>query len=416
MHVKRKLLFIIPSLAAGGGERSLVSLLTAIDYDEYEVDLFLLQHDGIFMEQLPEQVNIVPLSDQLIRFMQPLRFSLLGFLVRGDLLSFYSRMMYTLTNRGPGPRSRREQRAWKYMVRCIPEFDKHYDAAIGFLEKTSIYCCVDKVKADCRIGWIHSDYDQLNLNPDFDRKYFERLDHLVTVSEECSNILKRRFPEQESKMSVVYNIISPSLIEKMAEQALPAGVDHDQLGNDGNEIRLLTVARLTEVKGIDIAIDACHLLIQEGYRVIWDVIGDGEERERLTKRIHLLGLDGRFRLLGLKTNPYPYIRHSDIYVHPSRYEGKSIAIDEAKILRKPMVITNYSTVKDQVTDGVDALIAEIDARSVADAIIRLIRDTSLKQHLIRNLTKQKLGTEGEIYKLYRMIGGLYEDKAALCYE
>ena len=71
--------------------------------------------------------------------------------------------------------------------------NKKYDVAIGYLEKNPIYFCIDKVKANKKIGFIHNDYDKLGMDPTIDKKYFKKLDNIVTVSEECANILNKDF-------------------------------------------------------------------------------------------------------------------------------------------------------------------------------------------------------------------------------
>jgi len=113
------------------------------------------------------------------------------------------------------------------------------------------------------------------------------------------------------------------------------------------------------------------------------------------------GLERSFVLLGAKANPYPYIARCDIYVQPSRYEGKSIAIEEAKALAKPIVATSFSTVASQLTDGFDGLIAGKSARSLAEAVERLLSDRELYRRIQNNLGSYEGQTAGieEFYAL-----------------
>ena len=87
----------------------------------------------------------------------------------------------------------------------------------------------------------------------------------------------------------------------------------------------------------DIAIKAAAILVKKGYTIKWYVLGEGEERNTLEQSIKEHNLIANFILLGIKENPYPYINNATIYVQPSRFEGKSLAIDEAKILHKPIL-------------------------------------------------------------------------------
>ncbi|MCR2802512.1 glycosyltransferase [Paenibacillus soyae] len=397
--MKQNLLFVMPSLDAGGGERSLVNLLSHIDYDRFNVDLFLLSHKGLFLELLPKEVNVLPLPQSFQTFSLSLTSSLKRFLSHGQPHLAISRLLYALRNRSLQNIARREQASWQYLANALEQLNKKYDAAIGYLEKTSIYFCVDKVIASNKIGWVHTDYDKMGMDPEFDRKYFEQLDHIITVSEECANVLKGRFPAQEPKVQVIYNIVSPTLIKKMA-----AVEKNDVYSRVKDQIVILSIGRLHPDKNFGLAISACKLLLDQGYDVQWNIIGEGEEREELQKRISEEGIGAHFKLLGLKSNPYPYLQQADIYVQTSCYEGKSIAIDEAKILHKPIVITNFSTARDQITDGVDGLIAEMNPLGLSEAVAAIIEDQRLKKRLSEQLSILNLGTESEIHKLYQVIG------------
>ncbi|MFI8706597.1 glycosyltransferase [Bacillus sp. NPDC077411] len=393
--MKKNLLFVIPSLTAAGGEKSLVNLLSQIDYNLYNVDLFLLKHDGMFMEFVPKEVQILSLPETYHLFALPLFKSIKQLILKREMTLAYNRVMFAIRNRNARNISIREQYNWKYVSKSLEKLPQKYDVAIGFLEKTSTYFCVDKVNAFKKIGWVHIDYDKLGMDPNFDIDYFKELDHIVTVSEECANKLKNRFPSQKNKVRVIYNIVSPTMINKMANQN-----NIDVYDRKDNEIVLLSIGRLHYQKAFELAIESCKKLIDRGYNIKWNIIGEGEEREKLTNLIKENKLEGTFRLLGLKSNPYPYIKQADIYIQTSRFEGKSIAIDEAKILNKPIIVTNFSTAKDQINDGIDGLIVDMDADAVANGVEKLVKDISLRERLAYNLSQLKLGTEGEINKLY----------------
>lgn len=397
--MKKNLLFVMPGLSAGGGEKSLVNLLSQIDYGQYNVDLFLFNHDGIFMEFLPKEVNIITLPDTYKLFSLPFAQSIKRLALENRLSLVYNRMMFAFRNVSNKASSITEQYNWKYIASSLDKLEKKYDAAIGFLEKTSTYFCVDKVKASKKIGWVHIDYDKLGMDPNFDIKYFDQLDHIVTVSEECANILKKRFPAQQDKVDVIYNIVSPKMINQMISY-----VNMDVYDRKTDETIILSIGRLHYQKGFEMAIEACRTLVKNNYKIRWYIIGEGEERDKLTGLIKKYRLEDHFILLGLKSNPYPYIKQADIYAQTSKFEGKSIAIDEAKILNKPIVVTNFSTAKDQINHGLNGMIVEMNADAIAEGIEGLIENKELKNKLISNLSNEKLGTEQEINKLYILVG------------
>ncbi|NOU97339.1 glycosyltransferase [Paenibacillus sp. LMG 31456] len=396
--MKKNLLFIMPNLTSGGGEKSLITLLSKIDYNLYNVDLFLLYHSGLFLEFIPKEVRLIPISENFELFTLPLFQAFKKLLFKGNVSLAYNRLMFSLRYRNISNVSQREQYNWKYLAKSLTKIEKRYDVAIGFLEKTASYYCIDKVDAAKKIGWVHIDYDQLGMDPQFDHKYFEQMDSIVTVSEECALILKNRFPDLKNKVKVIYNIVSPTMIYQMANQD-----NIDVYNRKEDEFNILSIGRLHYQKAFEIAIEACKRLIDRGYKIKWNIIGDGEEREKLTHLIHANHLQNHFKLLGLKSNPYPYLMQADIYAQTSRFEGKSIAIDEAKILNKPIIVTNFNTAKDQIKDGTDGLIVDMNADAMAAGIEKLIKDTSLRNKLSLNLASLKLGTEEEINKFYNLL-------------
>lgn len=396
--MKKKLLFVIPSLEAGGAEKSLVNLLNTIDLKLYEVDLILFKNAGLFLKLLPTAVNIIPLEGDYKTFTQSLFSSITDFITRGKFSLAFSRIAFTFKNTTNKNSGIAEQKAWKNIVKSIPKINKQYDAAIGFLEKSSIYFVVDCVTAKNKIGFVHNDYNQLDLDVPFDLAYFQKLNTIATVSEECKRVLQQNFPSQKEKVKVMYNIVSEKLIQEMASEKITI---------DDSKPILLSIGRLHPQKGFDLAIQAAKLLRNNDVDFIWYVIGEGAERPLLEKMISENRLQENFLLLGLKANPYPYMKAATIVVQSSRYEGKSIAIDEAKMLQKPIVVTNFTTAKDQIEHLKNGIITEMAPESLATALKSLLANPTLQKELSLHLSKEHLsrnfGTESEIETFYQIL-------------
>lgn len=394
--MKKDILFIIPSLSAGGGEKSLINLLEQIDYTQYNVDLFTLNKDGLFLDFVPNEVNIIENPKDLEVFKLSIIKSITKFLVNRNLRLAFNRGMFFIKNKLKISVSKREQYSWKYIKGAIGVLDKKYDVAIGYLEKTSNYICIDCVQADKKIGWIHTDYNKLGADKKFDKRYLSQLDYIVTVSEECAQVLKKEFNDLSKRIRIIKNIVSPSTIKKMS-------LENIDIKTINNEKIIVSVGRLSCEKGFDIAVKSCKILKDKGLKVKWILIGDGVEKANIEKLINENKLMSDFILVGVKSNPYKYLSKADIYVQPSRFEGKSIAMDEAKILGKPIVATNFSTVRDQINDKVDGIITEMNERSLADGIELLINDSKLYSNIVNNMREMSLGTESEVNKLYELI-------------
>ncbi|MBI5987097.1 glycosyltransferase [Clostridium perfringens] len=395
--MKKKLLFVINNLNCGGAEKALISLLETIDYSRFDIDLLLFKQEGIFMSKIPEEVNLLSEPECYKYFDMSIKIALLELIKKGRIDIAIARLLFGYVFKTEKSKVIGEQKVWKYLSAVFSRLDTEYDVAIGYLEKNPIYFCVDKVKAKKKIGWIHNDYEKLGMDKNIDNKYFNNLDYIFTVSEECLNILKNIFPQYNDKFKLMHNIVSAKTIRKLSLEEI------SDVKFSGENINIVSVGRLNYQKGFEMAIEACSILKEKGYKIKWNIVGEGEERSNLERLIKKFNIEDEFKLLGIRENPYSYIAQSDIYVQSSRFEGKSIAIDEAKILNKPIVLTSFSTAKDQIENNSNGVICDMDSSSLANYIEKLIKNDKLKNKLIRNLSKENWGNENEIKNLYGVI-------------
>lgn len=392
--MKKKLLFIMPQLGIGGAEKSLISLLEQIDYSAYDVDLLLFRKEGAFLADVPCQVNIIDTGSEYVCFDGSASRYIKSCLKRLRISRILNRIFYS-----KAVKSGDLDGIWKSLKRIMTAPQKHYDAAIAYLETTSTYYCADCVSAGKKIAYVHCDYRKHNFNPEFDRDFYSRFDSIVTISDECLASLAETFPESREKLTVIENITSEKTVRLLSEKAV------DDFESDGAK-KILTVGRLAPPKGHVMAVDAANILNRKGCNFKWYALGSGELEQQIRQQITKLGLEEKFILLGERANPYPYIANCDVYAQTSYSEGKSIAVDEAKIFAKPIVCTKFPTVYDQLTDGSTALLAEINAESIAEKIEALLNSEELCKTLSENLKKEKAGNEEEIDKFYALL----EDK------
>ncbi|WP_113884975.1 MULTISPECIES: glycosyltransferase [Cytobacillus] len=397
--MKKKILISSFDLAIGGVERSLIGLLNHIDYSRYDVDLMLFKQEGEFLPLLPSGPNLLPEVPQYTTF----RKSISQIVKEGNYSIGFSRLLAKTLSSIHGKVKRVDepgyltiQYGWELTNPFLPKLNIEYDAAIGFLWPH--HFIGQKVKAKKRIGWIHTDYSNIYLNPDIEKRMWDKVDDIVAVSEECSKTFLNHFPDCTKKTTVIENILSSQFVRQQADEDVTGEIKT----NPGRTI-LLTVGRLSHAKGLDNAIKACRKLINDGYDIEWHVVGYGSHETELKNLINELDLHNRFFLLGKKVNPYPYIKACDIYVQPSRYEGKAVTIREAQILGKPVVLTNFPTAKSQAQDGVDALITPLNIEGIVNGIKGLIDNKQLRERLISNTREKDYGNEKEVEKLYKLI-------------
>lgn len=400
----KKILFLVSNMESGGFQKSLLTLLQCFDYSKYKVDLAIFSPNGIFFDKIPNQVNVIKL-DIPSSFFKKFPGCIFDLIKEKHFTFAIKRIIQFILSRF------NKGYAGIYMSQNFPLINKSYDIAIDYNGQQILYYLVDKIKADKKITYFHSDYEKWSYYYSADKLYYPKVDYIVTISETCKKSLDQFFPQCANKTRVIENISSPLLIKKLAE------LNRDPF-NGYEGIKLVTIGRPTLTKGYDFAIKACAMLKDNGFKIKWYSIGTSEEMSKYQKMVNTLNLNNEFIFLGEKENPYPYLNQADIYVHPSRFEGKSVAIDEAKILNKPIVVTDFSTAPDQIEDKVNGIIVKMNEESLYEAIRDLIEDVELMNLLKLNLKNEELGNENEINKLYKLLEDdweniHYEEKVAV---
>lgn len=391
----KNILFVMPSLGSGGAEKSLVNLLNLIDYEKYAVDLLLFKREGLFLSQIPKKVRLLQPTDSLqyaYKIDRGMFSSVSG--IKAGILRGTSTFVCKLLYKG----NARQQRWIKFYKRYLPNLEEEYDVAIGFLEGDASYYVIDKVNAKKKILWIHNDFNEIKKYEDAKiyEKYFQKADSVVSISDKCVQILKQNYPALVNKFYYLSNLTSGSLLKKMSEE-------FDVSEFEKNQFNVLSIGRLTRQKGYDFAIDAVKILKEKYSDIHWWIIGAGELEEQLKKQVKDNDLEEYITFLGLRANPYPYIRSCDLLVQPSRWEGKSVVLDEAKILAKPILATNYSTIKDQLKDKKEGLITDISPNAIAEGIIELRENPQLYNFIQCHLDKHEYGNEKEILQYYELL-------------
>lgn len=389
MEKKKILVIFTGSMEIGGIERSLLGLLDAFDYSLYEVDLFLYGHHGPLFKQINSHVNLLPQVKEL----SFLRDSFKNKVLNGCFYSAYLRLREGILHAG---RCINFDRMCSEIVRkCVSELETEYDIALSFFRPFDII--MDKVRAKVKVGWIHTDYSSFENDLEYLYMDYARLDYIAAVSEQCRESFIRLFPSLSEKTIVIENIMSKSFIEDASSENIENDIFQDSFVN------LLSVGRFCEAKNFDNVPSICRMIRDMGLNIRWYLIGYGSDESLIRQHIAEEKMEDYVIVLGKKENPYPYIKACDLYVQPSRYEGKCVSVIEAQILHKPVIITNYPTAVSQLVDGEDGIIVPIDNRKCADKICMLIKEKSTLQKMITNTYKRDYSNSNVVSILYKMI-------------
>jgi len=394
--MKKKVLFIIGSLQSGGVSKSMVSLLNAWDTEKYETSLLLCCKDGdVFSDYLPKNIQLIysPVIEHVMGGFSSVKWLFL----HGHILLSIGVLLRLLLSRIS------KSLSGELIAKMMPTVsDEYYDLVVDYGGQQLLYYMVNKLKAARKVTFFHNDYSKWPYYYSADKKYYPKVDNIFSISKICTDALKRYFPNCADKVLIMENISSPSMIQAHAEEYTDdLRVMLQEYKNDGNNI-LCTVAHFCRRKGGDFSIEAAEILKKQHVKFKWLFVGKVLEQD-LFNSIKEKGLDEDMIFVGIHSNPYPYIKLSDIYVQPSRFEGKSISLDEAKILCKPIVVTNFSTVGDQFENRKNATICEMNGKALANAIIELIKEPTLQESYREYLETHLIDNSSEVNKLYNYL-------------
>lgn len=389
MNKKIKIVFIMLSLYNGGAEKSLVNLLNELPESKYDISLCLFRKEGLFLQQVPSHVRVLEPSDELKALYGQVNIRKLKYYPLYFVKLFGTLISKMATNTEAEAKIYR----WKkYYAKHIPQISEEFDIVASYITMESMFFGADKIpNAKYHYAWVHNDYRNSKFYADGDRPYFVGMEKVISISDECVDILKDVFPDLKDKFLMIPNITSSTLIKKRSKEFVPSEFKE-------NVVNLLSIGRLAEQKGFDIAIDTAKELKKRGIIFKWYIIGNGPLENALKNQIHKLDVSDVIELLGVRENPYPYLLNCDVVVQPSRWEGKSVVLDEAKILSKPIVVTNYDTVKDQILDGQEGIIAEMTPQDLADKLEQVITEQMKREMLTQYLSQNEYGNQNEIAK------------------
>ena len=398
--MKKKLLFVIDSLACAGAEKSLITLLSNLDYEAYEVDLQLFAYGGTLDELVPQHVNLLTPLTYTQYVNRGLKQMLLHCRSWKQFEMVIARLKYSLAIRqGKLTNMQMARIYWENVGPVIEKNQKVYDVAISYAQGIPTFYVAEKVQAKKKYAWVNAPYTLNVQEQKFQETYYKQYQNIVVVSKSTKDSFIGNFPHFASKMKIIYDLNDFKMIKRMSQL-----VPEFKLSTDSDdEIKLLTIGRLDHSKGYDIALEACRILKEKGIQFKWYALGKGNLYEEIKQTIQDYGIENEFILLGITANPYSIIEQCDIYVQTSKFEGYGLAIAEARMLNKPVVTTCFDAVYSQMIQGKNGLVMEMSGASIAEGIERLIREPQLKLAIIDYLKQEKKGNTEELEKFYKLI-------------
>ncbi|MGE8204576.1 glycosyltransferase [Heyndrickxia sp. NPDC080065] len=382
----KKIVIVTRRMVMGGIEKALISMLNSIPKDKYDVTVLVMGMGGELENEIPDHVKV----ECIYGYENTTVDKIWNYTKNGKFILAVKTGWYTILAKKTKNVFKQE---W-YHSKFIPKVKSEYDLAIAYHVPASfpVVFVMNNIKAKSKIAWIHADVSQYveELKPY--NKFYEKYDKIFCVSENAKKQFNDLYPHLKEKTSIFYNLMDREQMEKLV-------AENNGFDDSFNGIRILTVGRLTKEKGHDLIPSILIKLKEEGYRVRWYCIGDGDRRLELEHSIKQYGLEEYFILLGTKTNPYPYIRQCDIYVQPSRHEGYCLSLAEARTFNKPIITTDFFAAREQIENEQNGLIVNFDENEMYQALKTLINNQTLRTKFENNLKKNNVEMANEIKKV-----------------
>lgn len=367
--MKQSVFILIHQLNIGGAQKAAISALNAIDYDQNDVTVYVRKARLELLGQLNPRVSKVIINDDKNKYYRKPYAIYLQWIQK----------LYKLLGKDD---STVWERLRDYIADCQMRYEKkrffsdgiRYDLAICYIQGYHAKFVATYIDAKRKVMFYHGSTDALHK---VHEEIFGAFSTIYCVTQGAQKELQRFYPQFASKISYIENTVPYQEIREKANTLV--------IPRKGSQLVLCSCGRFAIEKGFDIAVETASILKKQDLSFIWYFVGDGPERQRLVERIESYGLQETIILTGMQENPYPYISVCDIYVQPSREESQGLTIIEAQVLLRPVVSTRTVGGQTLVQDGVNGLLTDIDAESIAKAIGQLSMMSELRKQMESNL-------------------------------
>lgn len=385
---KTKIAFFINFLKIGGVEKALLNLVKILPKEKFDTTVYVGIKEGELLEEIEKYAKVEEIPGFEDKIVYDFKSTAKKYIKNNNYIKLIKIFLRKL-------KIKLQKKETNLLALDLEKLEEEFDIAVAYqvpISAITVYVA-ENVKAYKKILWAHCDMLSVDKKIiDRYEKYIDKFQKIISVSEEANKHFKELMPKQNGKCIYVNNVLDIEEIRELSK------VKIDDMNSEKEEIKLLTVARLAKGKGIDLAIDTTRKLIDNGYKIKWFIVGDGEERENLENKIKENKIEKNFILLGSRKNPYPYFKNCDIYIQTSEFEGACIARIEAKILEKPIITTNTSGVNKDFTNEKNSLIVNYDSSEIYNSIVKML-NPDLRQKFVDDIIKEGFKQNNNFLKI-----------------
>lgn len=390
---KQKVIIVCNNLATGGIQKALINLLNEIN-NQYDITLFLFSDCGDYRDKIPNTLKVIRANSYLkllgISQRESKKVGMFHYILRAILVVWTRIFNNSLPIR--------------FLLLTEAKL-KDYDIAISYVhsspDKVFYGGCnefvLTKIDASKKCAFIHSDFLNFGGNTEKNKKIYKEFNCVATVSEGCKSQFIKAIPELINKTYTVRNC--HDYIDIIRE-AYNTPIEYD------SEIfNIVTVARLSEEKGIIRTIDIINQLVKSGYKVCWHLIGDGSQRNKIENIITDYGLEGKIVLYGNQKNPYKYMLNADLFLLPSYHEAAPMVFDEAMCIGLPILTTRTISAIEMIEKQNAGWVCENSLEGIKEKICYIIDNRKELCRIKNNLKRQNFNNEKAIEQLNNVLIG-----------
>jgi len=387
-NTRPKIAIVMDKMSIGGIPKACATFVNQLS--QYcDVTMVMLKTDEPLMDLLPSNVRVIKLKHLMGKdvikklLLEHKMIKLVSFIIR---YTFWSRI---------------KKNSLMTFVTNIKEFgcqiSDEYDCAIAYhgMDIEHLSMALYSIKAKKTVAWIHGEHPFNGKVLEYANNVYLCFDKIYCVSPNLKQRFLSSFPNLSKRVDTYLNILDVSKIRELSNDTM-------SIYFSKKNVNIVTVGRLSEVKGQEMVPEIIKILTNRGINLVWYLVGDGPTLDNIKKKSLDQGVWDYIEFLGAKTNPYPYIKNCDIYVQPSFSEGYCLTVCEAAILNKPIVLTEIAA-KNILENNISALVTKPEPIALADAIETLITNLELRDNLVKNTEALDLSNSKEIEKFLKFL-------------
>lgn len=374
-------------MECGGVQKSLLSLLNAIDSTYLNITLLLNEKKGAFLKFIPNWITIQELQyrEDIVEEIQIGRRAQLRKMLRQlkpiSLLKKYM-SMHKEANMQYYDGIIHRQKRFNNAIINQEIFNQKYDLAVAYSDLNQMILVNDHIKANRKIAFLHNQLDKRPGNISVCQYLFENFDSVYCVSKDMTKYLINHISGIKDNVHYFPHILNVQMFKDWAQKYNAEW--------PGSGIKILSVGRITKQKGFDLIPHIAQKLRKDGINFQWLIIGEGDSLETLITETKEHNIYDYVKFCGMKENPYPYFATCDIYVQPSRYEGYCLTVAEARAFAKPIIATHFDGANEQLEYGRCGKIVDFSVNSLYSAIKELSENPNIMLMYRNALKTQKV--------------------------